>query len=188
MTRARTVAAGLALSAVIAVGCMPEDDLAAVDGLAEDESAIVGRSGIVGGRGGRPFHTANLDPDNRVIALQVRSGAEIDALIVYYADGLVERWGGTGGTLRPIYPIPPDARLESIVVRYGARIEAVMFFLSNGQTSPLYGGLGGDDSVRLSVPADGRFVGFQGRAQNRIDGIGLVWDTPARAVAAEGER
>lgn len=181
-----TLTGFIAVAAVSLGGCLP-DGAETLDDLEAIESEVVEYSEQFGGLGGRDFRTANRDPDNQIVSVQVRSGAEIDAIIVAYENGTVERWGGNGGTLQPAFRIPAGQSLEGFAVIWGNRIDRIAFFRSDGVVSPWYGGNGGINGAPLTVPPDRRLLGFRGRAQNRLDAIGLVWDRAESAVDAEGE-
>jgi hypothetical protein len=163
----------IAVLALAAAGCLAEEDTE----LSAVASEIVLHTRTAGGYGGRPFEPANGDPDNKIIRIEVRSGAEIDGLRVTYESGLVEQWGGTGGTWKEPFEIEWNEELIGMAGRHGARIDSIRFVTSRGRLSPQYGGRGGTDDFEISIQNDPRYrvLGLRGRAQNRIDAIGFSY-------------
>jgi hypothetical protein len=171
MKTLRTIMFVTAAAAAAATGCIADGEE-----LAELDSEIVVDTGSSGGTGGLPFHTTNADPSNKIIGIQVRSANEVDALRVIYANGLVEAWGGSGGSWNPVFEIFPGEELVKISGKAGLRVDSIVFTTSTGRVSQVYGGRGGTTSYRHEVPTGrGPALGLHGRAQNRIDRIGLVY-------------
>jgi hypothetical protein len=170
----RTAITALAASSL--AGCLADDGELDLE-TAESEVVVDGPF-MARGTGGRPFHTSNWTPDDKLVSIQVRSGAEIDGLIVRYASGRVEQFGGTGGRLNPPFYLEDGEELSWIGGWSGNRIDSIRFATTLRRESEYYGGGGGDDHWGSGVPANGRVLGFHGRAGSRIDNIALVWDGP----------
>jgi hypothetical protein len=170
-----------AVAAFAATGCLADEADLDPEDLGVTESEVVVDGPLPGrGTGGRPFHTSNWNPDDKIVGVQVRSGSEIDGLIVHYQSGRREVFGGSGGTLNQTFQIFDGEVLVGFTGRAGARIDSLRFVTSTGRVSQHYGGHSGERAIQQTVPSNGRILGFHGRAQNRIDNIGLVWDVPAR--------
>jgi len=147
------------------------------DELATAESALVTDGPVFGGGGGQPFHTVNFDPNNKITAVQIRSATEIDAIRVFYANGLIETYADDdGGTWNQPFDIFPGEELTSIFGYVGDRVDSIWLGTSTGRWSQKYGGNGGNRNYNYTIPGGTRVLGFLGRAADRIDAVGLVYN------------
>jgi hypothetical protein len=175
MMKTMNLVLAAALLAPAAGGCIDDGE-----DITEVESEIISETQASGGFGGRPFRTSNADPANKIVGIRVRSANEIDGLQITYANGVTESWGGRGGDWNAVFEIFPGEELVGIIGKTGRRVDSIRFVTSTGRMSQKYGGDGGtrDYSIRIPVGHENHALGFHGRAQDRIDRIGLVYWTP----------
>ena len=151
-------------------GCAMDDgtDLGVVE-------AEITNGRLHGGRGVQPFDTDITD--DRVVAVTVWSGDEIDALQITYrrSNGtqyLGPKIGGPGGTAYT-FEIHDDEDLIGFRGRAGARVDALVL-VTTKRDSGRFGGYGGTVFSNDLIPEGTRFVGFHGRAGRKIDALGWV--------------
>jgi hypothetical protein len=168
------------LGSIAATGCMADLDEAGGEAVDSLESQVMYDGPIdgsdCGDKGpGSPFHTANFDPNDRIVAVQVRSHREIDGIAIFYQSGRVERWGGEGGILHEPFVLGPDEVLLGFEGRHGYRIDSLAI-KTNQRTSLRYGGSGGWGPYNVRVPSGTRMLGIYGHASSRLCKIGVVYD------------
>lgn len=107
--------------------------------------------------------------------LEIRTGARVDRVAVFYgADNLGH--GGSGGGLRRIEGIEADPIVSVRLCTGGkdgrGRAGYIKVRTRNGRT--LEGGEGSDDCYTIE-PAGKRFYGFYGRSGGEVDLLGTIW-------------
>lgn len=135
-----------------------------------------------GGGGGAPF--SDFDPATfiqdhmRLVAVQMRSGRVVDAVIVEY-DGAGghqrHEHGKTGGSLRPRLSIAADETVIRIGGRAGANVDRLTIEITGGNEVGA-GGAGGQPFVE-EPPAGAILIGFRGRSGKYLDQIQAVYAT-----------
>jgi hypothetical protein len=130
-----------------------------------------------GGDGGEPFNDVDintyLQKQSRITALQLRSGAEIDALTVRYADGNGNVWstyhGGGGGGLSQQLDVMKGQFVVTVNGRSGARVDQLLLQLTDGRS--LGGGGDGGSPFNWNAGANDVVLGFAGRSGSRLDRV-----------------
>ncbi len=86
-----------------------------------------------------------------------------------------------GGAWQPAYKVRAGSELTGISGAAGWFVDRLRFHFSDGSTTPLYGGTGGDNDFQLLIARNeqgelrGRWLGFWGSATDKLESIGLVF-------------
>lgn len=134
------------------------------------------RFGPSGGTGGAPFDDMRDlfedDPpaDLRIVRLNIRAGARIDAIEVSWSNGQFARHGGDGGDFHD----GGGLELTRIQGHYGTRVDSLLIPTIGDSPGEFFGGGGGDGEFRYEVPPGFRLIGFFGRAGSELDALGTI--------------
>lgn len=143
-------------------------------------------STLAGGNGGHAF-TISIPTGAVLKAIHLFAGDYVDGLQLVVGDAAGHEMtlppaGGTGGSAAT-FELADDEVLAGISGRFGWYVDNIQFH-TNKRTSPLYGGLGGEHTFYIPVPADQVVAGVYGRAHNFIDAIGLILQDRPQPIAA----
>jgi hypothetical protein len=131
--------------------------------------------GPYGGRGGIYFEDV-IPHGANIVELQIRSGAYIDAIQVFYETGGqrvgLARRGGNGGQLYR-FVLQSGEFIRGISGKYGAFVDSLTIH-TNLRSSPRYGGIGGAHNFHTMLPSGHVLLGFVGRAGQFVDAIGII--------------
>lgn len=136
------------------------------------------QSGPSGGHGGKPFIDDNIPQGSRLAEIRIRAGSRLDAIQIVLEASAGDRFampahGGNGGTLE-IFTLDSDEFITGISGRYGSKVDCIRI-QTNKQSSPTWGGAGGDADFTYLAPSGSAIGGFVGRAGDEIDAIGVLF-------------
>ena len=122
-------------------------------------------STLAGGNGGHAF-TISIPTGAVLKAIHLFAGDYVDGLQLVVGDAAGHEMtlppaGGTGGSAAT-FELADDEVLAGISGRFGWYVDNIQFH-TNKRTSPLYGGLGGEHTFYIPVPADQVVAGVYGR-------------------------
>lgn len=144
----------------------------------------IGQSPTRGGNGGSPFNDVDINTyiQNRtyVSAVQLRTGSEVDALIVTYqvtakSTSTQTYHGGGGGSLSQTLQVRPGQFIKGLSGRSADRVDQLRITLDDGRS--VAGGGGGGSPFDWSVPSGSVVMGFAGRSAKRLDQVEAVYAT-----------
>ncbi|NIN00457.1 MAG: jacalin-like lectin domain protein [candidate division Zixibacteria bacterium] len=131
--------------------------------------------GPYGGSGGTRFEDM-IPAGSRIVEVQIRAGAYIDAIKIFYENGGVRdsfpKRGGNGGQLYR-FILDNDEFITGISGRYGVFVDSIIIH-TNKRDSPRYGGRGGANQYEVPADQGHIVVGFLGRAGAFVDAIGVI--------------
>lgn len=135
------------------------------------------KTGLAGGSGGTGYKKI-MPNDAEITFLEIYHGRLVDGITFYYIDGNGNEGhyhiGGYGGQ-RSTYDLGDNVKLIGISGWEGKYVDSIRFHFSNGESTNLYGGNGGDKSYDMKIPASSLAVGFYGRSGRVIDSIGIMY-------------
>lgn len=145
----------------------------------------------VGTNGGSDFaEDIHVLKSGAISKIEVRSGAEIDNILVYYGDVPGKHHGGSKGSPRTPFAIPRGYDIYRIEGRAGERVDQLRFVAKTADgsqviSSELFGGGGGspftfDESERGLVLRQ-----IRGRSGGRIDKLRFDFGYPVRIENVE---
>ncbi|NUR26958.1 MAG: endonuclease [Catenulispora sp.] len=119
----------------------------------------------------------SVAPRAQAATIRLRSGSRVDQVGLSRTDGTTAAHGGTGGTLSSL-TLGPSEHLTTAILCEGSynghtRIFSAKFGTDLGRS--LSGGTTTSDCVTYAAPAGWQIAGFQGRAGDEIDKLGLVF-------------
>ena len=155
------------------------------------EDAPLSQSPLAGNnQGHKELKLAWSLQDDRIVAVQVNTGRwrSVGPVILGLRMKLVntkgeereEQIGPCQGEWQKAVALNKDQRLIGISGRHGAVLDSIRFHFSDGQTSPRFGGSGGDNEYRLVLKGkagkyQGQVRGLFGYAlDDAVTGLGLL--------------
>jgi hypothetical protein len=137
---------------------------------------LAGQTIIVGGKGGSAFSDENVPRGARISEVRIRSGDMVNSIQAIYTlldDSLMEGpvHGGDDGSLG-VFSLASDEYLTGLFGQSGPSINSISI-RTNKRTSQVFGGIGGNAIFDVNVPVGKETIGFEGRASNVLDAIGL---------------
>lgn len=134
--------------------------------------------------GGGPFTYPGaieeaLHSQRRLSWIQLRSGADLDAIRLRYhdihGDGPVLSYGGSGGTDANAVTLERDEFVTAGIVRMSSDGRLHRLNLATNRGTNIAAGSRNGNEVSLEVPRNVIVLGLQGRSGTRIDAIQLVY-------------
>lgn len=118
-----------------------------------------------------------IAPGAHAATIRLRSGSRVDQLGLTLADGTTETHGGTGGTAASL-TLGSGEHVTGVTLCQGSydghtRIFYAKFTTDLGRS--LAGGTTTSSCVTYTAPAGWQVAGFQGRAGDEVDKVGLVY-------------
>lgn len=132
--------------------------------------------GYYGGTGGHPF-VNKVKGAKRISGIEIRSGRVVDAIKVNWEDKdgkqmEGEQFGGNGGNLERIF-FDPDEFITNLEGHAGWYVDSLTIRTNKGQYGP-FGYETKSEKFSYSIPTNKYLIGFFGRAQNAVDGLGVL--------------
>ncbi|CBJ36457.1 conserved protein of unknown function [Ralstonia solanacearum CMR15] len=144
----------------------------------------VAQSPARGGNGGSPFNDVDINTyiqnQTYVSAVQLRTGSEVDALIVTYqatakSTSMQTYHGGGGGSFSQTLQVRPGQFIKKLSGRSGSRVDQLRITLDDDRS--VAGGGGGGSPFDWQVPSGSVVMGFAGRSGSRLDQVEAVYAT-----------
>jgi hypothetical protein len=137
----------------------------------------VRRCGPSGGNGGHEFADDAIVPGERVSEVRIRAGRTVDAVQIIHKNASGARHefsqhGDNGGDLH-VFTLDENEFITGISGRFGATVDSISIHTTR-QSSPRFGGGGGNADYHYECPEDCEIVGFLGRAGRTLDAIGVI--------------
>ncbi len=127
-----------------------------------------------GGGGGGAFDDLKDGIIGKIERIDVRHGARIDNITVYYQGAGSKPHGGNGGGLST-FTLDSDEWITEVHGRSGARVDRLQFRTNKDRWSPVFGGGGGSPFVSKF---DGCVLrAIYGRCGAEVDQIGFYFDS-----------
>lgn len=112
-----------------------------------------------------------------ITGVQVCSGDAVNRIRVFYDGRPGTQFGGPGGTCADIWKVPPKEYIQGVRVWSGAWMNKIQFITSGGQTSPAWGGPGGNENEHYSNTGGALRV-IDGKSGSYINGLKLGFGYP----------
>jgi hypothetical protein len=148
---------------------------------------VPNRCGPSGSYGGTEFGDDYLPPRSKVIEVRVRAATVIDSIQIIHETAGGERHpmevhGGSGGA-EQVFLLDRDEYITGIRGKCGALVDSLQVLTNNaGHPSDMYGAEGGGLEYEYHAPPGYEIVGFFGRAEDKIDAIGVIMRRRQRRV------
>lgn len=127
-----------------------------------------------GGGGGSPFDDLKDGVIGKIERIDVRHGARIDKISVFYQGAGDKPHGGNGGGLSS-FALAADEWITEVHGRSGGRVDRLQFRTNKDRWSQVYGGGGGSAFISKF---DGCVLrAIYGRSGGELDQIGFYFDT-----------
>lgn len=133
--------------------------------------------GPSGGMGGEPFCDDVTPNECRVIAVRIYAGERVHGIQIVHetCDGMQHTFplhGQARGDCH-LFEIAPDEFITTVRGGYDTQVASI-YVQTNKQTSPPFGGAGGESAYQYQAPSGTEIVGFCGRADDALHAIGVV--------------